>query len=206
MRRVLFCTISVLLLAAGVFLTATATADAHERRTVGSVNFVVGFLNEPALLNEPNAVDLRVSRGADATPVTGLETTLKVEVMNGGQKTEVALKPRFNVPGAYDGRFLPTKAGVYAFRFFGTIEGAQVNETFTSSATTFSSVEEPNSFPEKLVSNQQLAESMAGIEERIVDLDSGGDADTALIVAIVGVVLGALGLAVGGYSLTRRSA
>jgi hypothetical protein len=195
------------LLAFGSLLVLSSSAEAHERRQVLSYTFVVGWLNEPALLNQPNAVDLRVSRTADASPVTGLEQSLKAEVTAGNQKQDVQLRPRFNTPGAYDGRMIPTATGVYSFRINGTIEGAQVNETFTAGPNTFGLIEEGNAFPVPLVSNQELDESLNGLEQRVVELESGGsdDAGTVMAVAIAGVVIGLLGLAVGGYSLTRKA-
>ena len=61
----------VFALAMGSFLVSTPHADAHERRSVGAYNFVVGWVNEPALLNQPNAVDLRVTRASDGSNVEG---------------------------------------------------------------------------------------------------------------------------------------
>ena len=189
------------LLAMGSALAFTSTADAHERRTVGAFNFVVGFLNEPALVEEPNAVDLRVTR-ADGTPVTGLEQTLRVEVTHQGESVEVQLRPRFNAPGAYDGRFYPTSTGVYTFRFYGTIEGMEINERFTSSDSTFSSVDAPMAFPREHVTAQQLQESLTRLERQG---GSDGNSGGAMTVAVLGVVIGALGLVTAGYSLMRNS-
>jgi hypothetical protein len=205
MSRILLLLGSFAFLAIGGFITTTGGAEAHERRTVGAYNFVVGWLAEPAYLNEPNAVDLRVSRAADATPVTGLEQTLKVEVTQGEQKTELAFRPRFNVPGGYDGRLMPTATGVYAFRIFGTIEGQQVNETFTASSSTFAIIEEPPAFPNAYVNSGEVEETVESFESRIVELeeDSGSSGTTF---GIIGIVVGALGLAVAGYSLTRKAA
>ncbi len=188
----------------GSFLTTTASSEAHERRAVGSYSFVVGWLAEPALINQPNAVDLRVSRAADASAVTGLEQTLKVEVTAGGETTEVTMRPRFNVPGAYDGRLIPTELGVYSFKITGTIEGEQVNETFTAGQGTFGLIEEGNAFPNILATNQEL-------EARIVALEAGGTEDeddssnSGTTFGIAGIVVGALGLVVGGIALTRKS-
>jgi hypothetical protein len=203
-----FLAISIALIAGGSLLAGTNPSFAHERRSVMSYTFVVGWVNEPAYVNLPNSVDLRVSRTADASPVTGLDQSLKVEVTHASQKTELALRPRFNVPGAYDGRTYPTAVGVYSFRFFGTIEGAQVNETFTSGPNTFGSIEEPVAFPNEVPLNQELEESLSGLEQRVVSLeaDGGGDTDSAMTIAIVGVILGAVGLAAGGYSLMRKPA
>ena len=42
-------------------LTHPGTASAHERRTVGKYQFVVGWLNEPAFSGQMNSIDLRVT-------------------------------------------------------------------------------------------------------------------------------------------------
>lgn len=195
---------SLFALAFGSVLTLTSDASAHERRTVGAYNFVVGWLNEPALINQPNAVDLKVSRAADASAVTGLEQTLKLQVKANEKTTDVQLRPRFNTPGAYDGRLLPTALGAYSFTITGTIEGQTVNETFTAGTGTFGLIEEGNAFPNELQKNQDLAERLVVLESA----DTGGsdDSDSAMLVGIAGIVLGGLGLAVGGYSLTKKSA
>jgi hypothetical protein len=207
MSRILLLLGSFALVALGSFVATTQGTEAHERRTVGAYNFVVGWLNEPAYLNEPNAVDLRVSRASDATPVTGLEQTLKVEVTQGSQKITVDLRPRFNTPGAYDGRLMPTAPGVYAFRFVGTIDGQQVNETFTASDSTFAIIAEPPAFPNPYVGVGSVDETVQGLESRIVELESdSGGSSSGTTFGIIGIVVGALGLAVAGYSLTRKAA
>jgi hypothetical protein len=191
----------------GLLLALTAVASAHERRNVQDYTFVVGWLNEPALLNQPNSIDLRVSKTADSSPVTGLEKTVKAEVVNGSDKLAADLTPRFNTPGAYNSYLTPTKEGVYSFHFTGTIEGNTVNETFTSGPGTFGSIEAPKAFPRDLPLVQSVNEATKSLEQRVVSLESRGStnkADTALIIAIVALVAGGLGLAVGGYGLSRR--
>jgi hypothetical protein len=197
----------LLLVAIAGLITFTSAALAHERRAVGSYTFVVGFLNEPAIVDEPNAVDLRVTRTSDSSPVTGLEQTLKAEITSegGSEKLEVQLRPRFNSPGAYDGRFLPTKAGVYTFRIFGTIEGTQVEERFTSSDSTFSSVATPVAFPQPAASSQEINESLQGFEERLASLEDDYGSDGAMMVGVIGLVLGAAGLGTAVFALIRTN-
>lgn len=199
--------VSLLALVAGSFLALTAGASAHERRPVGSYTFVVGWLNEPALVNEPNAIALGVTRTADASPVEGLERTLKAEASLGSDKLAVELKPRFRMPGAYDGRVLPTKEGSYTFTFTGTVENAPINEKFTGGPGTFSLIEAPLTFPLPLPQIQSIDESLKGVEQRIVSLeaaDAKGAADTAMAIGIAGVIIGILGLGAGVFALTRR--
>jgi hypothetical protein len=202
---------SAALLILGSLLAGSDSASAHERRNVLSYTFVVGFLNEPALLNEPNSLDLRISRTADSAAVEGLEATLKAEVKAQGKTLALEIKRRFGAPGAYNAYFMPTAAGEYTFHIFGTIEGNAVDETFTSSPNTFSSVNAPVGFPEAYAApsaGNGLSETIGSLEERVVNLEAKGsdDSGTAMAVGIVGIIVGALGLAAGGFAITRSKA
>jgi hypothetical protein len=198
--------VSVISLAVGSLLVSISDADAHERRAVGAYNFVVGWVNEPALLNQPNNVDLRVTRASDGSNVTGLEQTLKLQVKAGDKSVDVQVRPRFNTPGAYDGRLLPTMVGAYTFVITGTIEGQTVNETFTAGTGTFGLIEEGAAFPNPLPSNQDLEKRLVTLESASADDGSDDDSNGAMMVEVAGVVIGVVGLAVGGYALTRKSA
>jgi hypothetical protein len=201
--------ITLLAAAAGALLTA-GSASAHERRNVGPFSFVVGWLNEPALLNQPNSLDLRITRTADGTPVAGAEKSLKVEIQADGQKMNADLAPRFNTPGAYNSNVTPTKTGAFTFVFSGTIDGTPINETFKAGPGTFGLVEEPKGFPQPLPAVQDVAKSVDALREgSTISSGSAGssdETDTALIVAIVGLIVGGTGLALGLYSLSKRAA
>jgi hypothetical protein len=205
---------SIALLLAGLNLACPAFG--HEQRVVGEYELVVGFLNEPALLNQPNGVDLRVTHAGEqdehadeeegehhegGEPVEGLDQTLQAEVIVGGGAQSVTLEfsPVFGEPGAYAARFIPTLEGEYTFRIFGSIEGMEIDESFTSGPETFSSVESlaPLQFPEQVPTNQELAAQIAG-------LDTGGKADTALIVALVSLLVALIALGIGAYAVARR--
>ncbi|MCC6312787.1 MAG: hypothetical protein IT337_02140, partial [Thermomicrobiales bacterium] len=71
------------------------------------------------------------------------EQTLHAEVIYGDQSMPLTLQARFGQPGAYAGWFFPMAAGDYSFRIYGAIDGAAVDETFTSSPETFGAVEDP---------------------------------------------------------------
>jgi hypothetical protein len=136
-------------------------AAAHEHREVadGQYELTVGFLNEPAFVNQQNGLDLRVAKVSDATPaaadahagtpVEGLSDTLTAEVLYGDQSMALELEPVYNQPGAYRAIFFPTATGAYSFHISGEIEGNPIDETFTSGPETFSEVEpiEPLQFP-----------------------------------------------------------
>jgi hypothetical protein len=174
---------------------APGTASAHERRAVGDYTFVVGFLKEPAFEGETNGIDLRVTRGDQ--PIEGLEQSLKAEVIVGAQTMPVSLRPRFRQPGAYDGHFVPTRAGSYTFRFTGTIDGLAVDERFESGPGRFNDVQAltPLQFPDKVPSTAELLRAVQAAE---------GRAATATTLAVAGLVVGVLGVGLAGWALASR--
>lgn len=189
--------ITVALILVGMLPT---TASAHERRDVagGKLEFVVGFIAEPAILGEPNGIDLRVTNKANKEPVEGLEKLLKATVQfGGGAPKEFTLRARFGQKGAYTADLIPTRAGAYIFTFSGTWEGAQINERFEAGPGRFSEVEDPAKlhFPEVLPLVGTLQTQLRDAEAR---------ADQARTFGFLGSALGLVGIALGGFALLRR--
>ncbi|MDP9265740.1 MAG: hypothetical protein M3O91_06450 [Chloroflexota bacterium] len=125
--------------AAGLIALSVATVllggamSAHERRNVGPYVLVVGWLNEPTYVGLLNGAFISVSDSRTGQPVNGLEKTLQVELTYGGSApTRLALKIVPNRPGAYAADVIPTRTGVYIFRFSGKIEDLAVDEKFES--------------------------------------------------------------------------
>lgn len=180
------------------FALMVSGASAHEHRKVGNDQFIVGFLTEPAIVEEPNGLDLRVQT-ADGKPVEGLANTLKAEVKYGGQTMPLTLGPVFNQPGAYAAHFIPTATGAYTFHIFGTLGQTPINESFTSGPNTFAEVASRSavSFPDKVEPVGQVQQTASA---------AGDTATSARTLGIVGIVVGALGLIVGltGLLIARR--
>ena len=193
---------TALALALLAILTLAAGTSAHEHRTVGSYQFVVGFLAEPPVVDVPNGVSLAVTRGSgdSGAPVEGLANTLKVTVVSHGQTMPLAFAPVFGKPGAYAADFIPTASGTYAFHITGTIDGQPVDERFTSGPKTFDDVNARTSlsFPVK-------TDSAAAIQQSAHDAQQA--ADTARLLGIAGLVTGVLGLLAGvaGFRAARRA-
>lgn len=220
-RRIAFLTAALAALAL-IGLAGAPRASAHERRTVaGTYTFVVGFMTEPALLEEPNGISLTVTNAQTNAPVEGLEKTLKADVMAGGQSKTVDLRARFGQKGAYTADLIPTRAGTWTFVFHGTIEGTQIHEQFESGPGRFNDVQPKSDlqFPVKQPTIAELAaqvEKGGGPAETAVQggrpspdvqraLDRADSArTTALIFGTAGTVLGALGLLTAAYALIAR--
>ena len=127
-----------------IILANVPSAYAHEHRNVTIANqqvqFTVGWIVEPAYVDQQNSVDFRVALAASGSPVVGLEKILQVEVSTGSNQMVLSLEPVFRKPGAYGADVIPTVPGSYAFRFFGNVNGTSVNERFVCGPTTFDCV------------------------------------------------------------------
>lgn len=146
-RRTLLST--TIALAALVITFLPQTVFAHERQafTIGQNTYLItiGSLNEPIAVDDKTGLDLRVTQVnpqtpgdraiADAKPVEGLETTLKVELIAGEYRKTLAITPAYNDPGAYRAPFIPTLETTIAYRIFGTLNSKPVDLTFTCAAS-----------------------------------------------------------------------
>lgn len=186
-----------LALAFALTLLVTSLAFAHERRTVGKYDFLVGWMNEPAYANQPNAISLTVTNTATKKPVQGLDQTLKAEVIVGAKTMPVDLTASDETPGLYTGNFIPTRVGGYIFHFTGMVENQKIDEKFESGPNTFNDVEDSAAleFPDKVASPLQMVAQLQAAQNA---------ASSAQTLAYVGIGAGVLGLIVGGWALMRR--
>jgi hypothetical protein len=170
--------LAVLALSAGAVL-------AHEVRQVGDYTIVIGFMDEPVFVGQKSGLEILITTG-DEQPVEGLEETLAAEAIQGDDRRELTLGPRFGEPGWYQAFFFPTRAGAYTFHITGSVEGQEIDETFTSSPEGFSEVEEVSSaqFPIQLPAAAELADQ------------AQRGADAAVLVPVA-LGLGAAGLVAG---------
>jgi hypothetical protein len=207
---------------------ASVPVLAHEHREIGSYQFTVGFMEEPALEGSPNAVSLEVMKTSEPTadtppenpqdspsspdaevghshneaelvPVEGLDSTLQVEVTHvpTGVSRTMPLRPVFGEPGHYAADLIPTAPGQYRFRFFGNVEGMEVDETFESGPDTFSDIESSREleFPEPLAPVREMEGAVRGAQA--IAEEAQDSASSASTLATVGIVLGAVGIASG---------
>jgi hypothetical protein len=175
---------------------APRAAFAHERRTIaGKFDVVVGWDNEPALVGLPNAAGITIYKTGTKDPVEGAEKTLKVQIAFGGNTPkEFELEPSDETKGHYSASLIPTRAGSYIFTFVGTIDETPVNEKFESGPNRFDDVSSGDDmqFPQTVPDSAALANDVKAARD---------DASSARSLAIVGIVVGALGLLTAGAAL-----
>ena len=159
-----------LLLIAGV-------ADAHIVKTFGTYTVALGWVHEPTYVGEQNAVQV-VIKDAAGKAVTDLnDGDLKVTVGVGGKTSDpLDLLNTFDpdtglgVPGDYEAPIIPTAPGDYTFHLTGTIDGTAIDETATSSDSTFNSVVDPTGiqFPNQLPALTDIITRLDRIDARLV--------------------------------------
>jgi hypothetical protein len=187
-------------------------ASAHEQRQVGSVQFTVGWADEPTYVGEQNAVQLFL-HDAHGQPIDDLGSppSLQVEVVFGNQTSPpLDLEPSFDpdtglgTHGEFDAAIIPTAVGNYTFHFFGTVDGQRVDERFTSGPTTFATVDDPTGieFPTKVPTLPDLGALANRLSPRVdravsAAAASADHADSAHTLALVAVIVGAVGLLAG---------
>lgn len=207
---------------ATIIMFTAGPASAHEQRQVGAYQLTVGWAHEPAYTGTENAVQIFIKDAkGGAVDDLGSPPTLKVTVSTGTQTSDpLELKPSFDsdtglgTHGEFDASVIPTTPGNFTFHFSGTINGQAIDEKFTSSDKTFDPVTDPADveFPSKNPTTGAIATNLSRLSPRVdaatSTARSGKDkAGTASTLAVVGIVVGAVGVALalglGGTALRR---
>lgn len=205
-------------LAAAAFAVAVLSsgsitgAYAHERRTVGPVMMRVGWANEPTYSGFMNAVQLFLSDKAKK-PISGAADTLKVQVTFGDQKTAMLpLDESDDSPGEYLAPLIPNRPGNYTFHFVGTVGATAIDQSFTSSETTFDPVGDSSQvqFPAKDPSIADISGLVGRLSPRVdanasAAQSAAAAADQARTFGTAGLVLGAVGTLLGIGALMKRT-
>jgi hypothetical protein len=190
-------------------LAGAAPAWAHEARNVGAYHFLVGWGSEPAFVGQENSIQLVLTDRATGKPVMNLGT-LKVTAVFGAQTMVFALEPTFDpdtglgTPGDYRAWLFPTAPGDYTFHFTGTIGSQNIDQRFTSGPTTFNPVQDSTTaeFP---VQTPTMTELSQRVSVALPRLATSSQNSRAQLFGILGIVIGALGLAVAVVALVTRT-
>jgi plastocyanin len=165
-------------------------------------------MTEPTVLMSGPLGEVEVPAGEVASNVVAGLTTLQVEVTHVSSSVSqiMDLKEAWNSPGQYKVEFIPTSPGAYNFRFFGDIEGTEINESFESSNTTFDEVTPANEiqFPVKLAAPRETENAARRALDAVTEAsDAASSASTATLLGIIALILGVVGLVLGGLAYQR---
>lgn len=174
-----------------LLLLTTMPVSAHSRVELDEgYAVVVGWINEPALLGERNAVAIEITQNDE--PLSGVEATLDARLLYAGNTFTANLNPTEHV-GLYAVPVIPTVRGQYEIQLFGTIGELEVDF-----------VAEPEEilpasrlqFPEKEPSILELQEQVNQLESQV---------GTARLFGLIGIVVGLLGCGLAGYAFLKKA-
>ena len=139
----------------------TTSAEAHVLQDFGPYTVALGWVHEPTYVGQLNAVQV-VVKDSSGKPVTDIaDGDLTVVVSAGGQDSaSLPLVATYDddtglgTPGDYEAPLIPTIPGDYTFHLAGKIHDTAVDETATSSNSTFDSAADATDiqFPAKVPS------------------------------------------------------
>ncbi len=112
------------------------TAFAHTIDSVGEYRLEIGWMNEPVVSGETNGIEFSVNRlepGLELKEqkfkegISGLEKSLKIELLFKQEKIILSLSPDHNIPGKYYAFVNPTVSGFYQVNILGHIEETPIS-------------------------------------------------------------------------------
>ncbi len=169
-------------------LALPMTVWAHETVQVGDYTVEYGWVSEPAVAGQPNAVVINISSSASQDKNVDV-SGLKVQAVYGGQTKVLTLQPLGeNTPDQFVAPITPTRPGKYTVHLEGSIGSTQFKNDVQ---------------PEEV----QTADVV-----QFPPLDSGqlANASPALglpgWLGIAGIVLGLIAIAIGAIALARKPA
>ena len=182
----------------GVLLLTPKPVAAHAHVTVGSYGFTVGWLDEPAIANVMNGLDMGVNQtlsNGTVVWVLGAENSLTAVVMSGPAASTQALSPQEARPGWYTFPIIPTIAGSYSVRIVGTLGDTAINTTVELDDVQASSTVE---FPISNPTPSDLQGTDNSLSSQLSSLQS--QVTLATSIAVIGIVFGVAGVGVGVLS------
>jgi len=109
---------------------------AHTIDSVGEYRLEIGWMNEPVVSKETNGIELFVSKlesGLELKDqkfkdgISGLEKSLKMELLYKEEKIILHLSPDHNIPGKYYAFVTPTVSGFYQANILGNINETPIS-------------------------------------------------------------------------------
>ncbi|NND85906.1 MAG: hypothetical protein HKM23_00965 [Nitrosopumilus sp.] len=188
-------------------------AYAHTVDSVGEYRVEIGWMNEPVVSGETNAIEfyasplvpgLELKEQVFNNGIEGLKNSVKIQLVYKDESIILPLSPDHNVPGKYYAFVNPTLAGFYQANILGTI-----NDTSISLSMHPPKVEEREwiEFPQPsdLTLNQiidghtSLIAEIHDLKESVNSLQESKQMD----IGYVGVMMGIIGIVIASFAFVK---
>ena len=194
--------------------TTFGIAYGHTVDSVGEYRVEIGWMNEPVVSGETNAIEFYVSPlkpGVELEDqkfengVSGLKKTVKMQLVYKDNSINLPLSPDHNIPGKYYAFVNPTVSGFYQANVIGTIEDTPISLSMhPPKVDERSYIEFPE--PSDLTLTQiidghtTLIEDIHDLKESVNDLEQ---TNQQMNIGYLGVGIGLIGIAIAVIALIK---
>ncbi|MFN4337272.1 MAG: hypothetical protein ACK4FV_06825 [Candidatus Nitrosocaldus sp.] len=214
---------SVLLAVIAIIIAVSGTTNnvyAHTNVVVGDVEIIAGWLNEPPVVGERNAIYFEFIR--NGRPYAIDPSNLSIEVRYGNASKSIDIEPLEGKLGVYISPIIPTRTGTYSIYIKGSVAGNPVDASVfiedveSKGRIAFPDVEgsdSANIAPRLQVALAELQKNIDSLSAKVDELNTkvggiegskSGQVDSAYNYGIVGLGLGAAGVIVGVSAMIAR--
>lgn len=196
------------------------TAYGHTIDAVGEYRVEIGWMNEPVVSGETNAIEFYVSplipcpeipepiKCAESQKfqngVEGLKKTVKMQLIYKDESIILPLSPDHNIPGKYYAFVNPTVSGFYQANVLGSIKETPISLSMHPPKVAERAYIE---FPEPSdITVQQMIDGHTALIEDVSDLkDAVKDLETKqqMDIGYVGIGVGLIGIAIAIIALAK---
>ncbi|HEX6281239.1 MAG TPA: hypothetical protein VFZ67_03340 [Nitrososphaera sp.] len=200
---------------------------AHVEMVQGDIRILAGWTNEPPIVGELNEIVLIISRVSDGQPINNALSQVAVTVNKGTESKSLQFQPT-EESGMYTAEILPTEPGQYAVVMNGTIAGqaidaqTEIEDVESTARFTFPPASAgSNEIPQQVI--EQLQTVITGLTAQIDEANLVAEdarnasrsatesaeelklaADRAYLFGMIGIGVGAAGIAIAVVALSRK--
>lgn len=187
-RRQLLVGLALLAALLVIALGWVTIAQAHQNVKIGDYVVEYGWVSEPAVVGQPNAVVINFSLTSAPTTTVDVDiSALQIQAVFGGQTKVLTLQPLAeDTHGQFIAPMTPMRPGKYTFHLSGNIGSTTFNNDVQPEEVQTADVVQ---FPSLDAATSSKSSSSLGVSGWL---------------GIAGIVLGVVGIGLGAYALARK--
>jgi hypothetical protein len=197
-----------------IILGLFGTAFGHTIDSVDKYRLEIGWMNEPVVSGETNGIELFVSPlepGLELKEqkfkdgISGLDRSLKMQLLYKEEKIILSLSPDHNIPGKYYAFVNPTKSGFYQANILGNIEAIPVSISMhPPKVDERSYIEFPNlsdfTLNQLIDGHTVLVGEINDLKESVAKLEQSNQ---QMSIGYIGIGIGIIGIIIASIALSK---